>query len=968
MFRKRFIQNYSTFFGFLVIVIGTFVLYRDLLNTFFTQDEWWELGRAIEARSQGLKYYFTPWGGHVVPLMLFFLNLQFKLFGTNAVAYAWISLIGHVVIATLWMVFITRLTKNKLLGFLSGLIFVINTAPFHSITYIAGGATHVLGSTLFFLLSIFSWAKYLQSNYKKIFLFLSLLNIFLAVFFMEYVAYYFFLIPVLYFLFSSEKRRRQLGFWIDQILVLTLGIGFFLYRFFSQKIHIYGSQFIGARTFENSSLQVNSPVFDYFSALIKNTAKLLPRILYQVWMNEDWIFKWAKSSTSLESFSYKMSALVLFFGFLTIFIFWKQQQKFLAKLTISALLLIIFGGFPAYVFTTFPNVIYSRYLYSPALGFALFLGLFLIAISKTISRIAGFYKQRILVYFLLILGILTPLAWENYRHITGRLWSTVVASKMRQKILSQTLNYYPQIKPKTVFFGATNLQTPGIPWPVHLGYSLLVMYAYQGSYQGSEKFFRSNKLWPVSEGYEDFGDIGFGYFHTFNSMLKTLKKYKLTEDNVYGLYWQATLESKRNLEVTHRSPPIYDGELLNITDDVRRAVKKLLQSDEYSQLEEKINRYVFAEIEPIFDRSSKATFINQKGLIETVEYGVPRLTNGSQGKNLGILIEGYSANLLKFSEDFDNPCWKKSERVKVRINSGVAPDGQKKADELSFEEKEDYLFQRIEYPSRDKEETDYTFSIYLRSSPPRRASLFIEEDNGRGKEGEILIGPSWQRFQITEKLRSGGPIKVGIKKTSGELEAWGGQLEEYPYATSYIRTEDKIEFRSGDILRAYPKKSIPLSQGTVGFWVKAEWSKESTLSHMLFYNGDDPNRNSIGIDASPRMLRLVVVDEGGKEKRVDYHLDYETFQHRGWNYIAASWGKGVLSLYLNGQSVGKTVGEGSGLFDEKLIFAWPYRIGVHHGWYSLYADAVISNIQLYPRVLSQEEILGLYLAQKNNYN
>lgn len=959
-------KNYWFLLGLLLIALTSFILYRDLLNTFFTQDEWWELGRAVDARSQGLKYYFTPWGGHVVPLMIFFLNLQFKLFGTNAAPYAWVSIIGHAVIAILWAIFINRLTGKKIIGFLAGFVFVVNTAPFHSITYIAGGATHVLGSTFFFLLSIFSFAKYIKSNYQRKFLFFSLLSIFLGIFFMEYVAFYFFFAPLLYFIFTPRKQWKKVGFWVDQAIVLGLGITFFIYRFLSQKIHIYGSQFIGVRTVDDPSLKVASPVVDYFFALVKNTSKLLPRILYQVWMNEEWINTTPQIAANLEAFSIKMSLLTLFLVALTIFLFYKLKEKLLAKTTLAALLLIIFGGFPAYIFTTFVNVIYSRYLYAPSLGFSLLLALFLVAIAQTIARLFHQQKFKILVYLLVIPAALIPLFKENYHHITKRLKSTVIVSKMRQQILKQALDYYPEIGPQSVFYTATNLRTPGISWPVHLGYSFLVMYTYQGNYQGSGEFFRSNKLWPVSEGFEKHGDLAFGHFHDFEPLLKTLRENQLSEENVYAFYWQATEDSKRNLEVVHSQPPIYDGELLDITQEIRPIVKNFLATEKDLEIEKEVGALFWPEIQVSFDRSSTATFLNSRGLIETAEYAVPRLTNGGRGKQ-GVLIEGYSANLLLFSEDFEQADWEKSSGVRVTGKSDIGPDGKKNASRLFFDQPSDYLAQEVSYSVRDEGPIQYTFSLYLKSPARKKIELGLVNTQGEGMKESFWVEPNWQRFQLTGELEVGGPIVARVTNTSGEIFAWGGQLEAYPYATSYIPTGQEIRNRSGDVFRAYSKQAIPMASGTVSFWVKPEWSPESDLSHSLFYNGDDPNFNCLGVEASPQLLRFKIVDAENQPKYVDYSWDFTQLKKQGWIHLTVSWSKGRMNLYLNGQPVGKAGGSGSGVLGEELNFAWPYRIGVHHGWYSLYADAIISDLKLDSQALGGNEILGNYLSEKGNY-
>lgn len=951
--------------GLILIFLTSFLLYRDLFNTFFTQDEWWELGRAVDAKTQGIGYYFKPWGGHIAPLMLLLVNLQLRFFGTNIWPYAFVAILGHSLIAITLALFVAKLTKRPLIGWLSGLIFVLNTAPFHAVTYIAGGVTHIHGATFLFLISLIFFAQYVASGYRRRFLILSLTAIILAVLFIEYVAFYFFLAPLCLFIFSPKKKK--LAFWLDQAILIVSGGAFFVFRFFSQKINVYGSQFIGARTVESSALAVNSPILDYFTAIIRNTQKLLPRSLYQVWMNEEMINRVTRHFNSQDEFLRTMPILMIAFIVFTYLILVKLNKRFLAKIAVAAALVMILGPFPAYIFPTLPNMIESRYLYAPSLGFSVFLALFLVAMADFILRQLKLMPKKILVYFIVIAIIITPLFKENYSHITGRLKDTVAISKMRQKILRQTLNFYPKIKDKSVFYATTNLNTPGIPWPVSLGYTLLVMHTYQGNYRGGLEFFRSNKLWPITEGYEEHGEYGFGLYYGFNNLMKIIKQYKLSEENVYAIRWEATPDSKRNLEITHSQPPIYEGEMVNITDEIRPIIKSLLQKDQYHSVESQVTQYVSPDIELSFDRQSKATFMNTTGVIETAWPGMPRLTGDKPGKQLGILIEGNSTNNLLFSEDLTNRIWEKSSELSMLTNYEIAPSGQKTAEKLLFKSKTDFIQQKVFYSIREPAKVDYTFSLYLKSSVEKDVTLKLINKGSEETTSKILVGPTWRRFELTTPLVIGGPIKVVITGVEGEIFAWGMQLEESSFATSYIATENKPEFRAGDVFRAYPKKSLPMNQGTISFWFKPEWGENDLTNHILFYNGESTSANSLKIEVDTGLLRFNIMDSTSGSKSIEQLLGQSYFNDRGWNQIIASWANGQMALYLNGQAVGQIKGLGTGRPKKGLSFSDPYRIGVHHGWYSMYADALISYLRLSDRQSSPEQSQTFYYSQKDKF-
>jgi hypothetical protein len=950
--------------GVVLIVFAVFFVYRILFDTFFTQDEWWELGRAVDARTQGIGYYFKPWGGHVVPLMLLCLNLQFAIFGTNIWPYAFLALLGHSLIALTLCFFVSSLTGRLLIGVLSGLIFAVNTAPFHAVTYIAGGVTHIHGATILFLVSLILFAQYIKSGYLKKYLYLSLASIILALGFMEYVAFYFFLVPICYLFFQQGRKKKEII--KDLVVILLVGTVFFAFRVFTQKIHIYGSQFIGMRTVEDPSIKMKHALFEYARAVFLNTAKLLPRSLYQVWMNEN-MMSVASFFRSFDAFTFTMFGLVLGAIITTIIILRRLKEYLLSKVVFVATLVVVLGAFPAYVFPTFPNIIESRYLYSPSLGFSVLFAIFIVSLAEVSARISKRIRVAFITYPLIIAVFLMPFFIQNYKHIDKRLRDTVVISRMRQKILKQALNYYPHIGPKSVFYAITNLVYPGIPWPVSLGYTFLVMHTYQGDYKGAEKFFRSNNLWPVNQGYEDFGDIGFGLFYEFMPMLDTVKKYGISEDNIYGFYWEATLDGKRNLNVTHASPAIYDGELRDITPEVRGLVKEALLKDDYAALKKEVEKYFSDQVEFSFDRPSKGTFIDASGLVKTAGYGLPRLTTGGIGSIAGVLIEGYSANLLLYSQEFDNPVWKKSEGLEILKDEETSPEGEQNAYKAVFATAQSALEQKVNYPITGPDATRYVFSIFVKGAAGGKADLVITDAKGRKEVSEVELSDKWQRFSVAATTLAGGPLTVGVTNAMGQVYLWGAQLEDYSYPSSYIRTKDKVEFRGGDIFRVSTKKPMPMYKGTISFWVKADWDLESALSHMLFYNGEDPNRDCVGIEASPQLLRFKIMDSKAAHKYMDYYWDFKEIKKQGWNYIASAWGDGQMQLYLNGQPVGQPAGPGTGIVKDGLNFNAPHRIGVHHGWFSMYADAAISNFKQYDRSLSPEEIKAIFESQEQGY-
>jgi hypothetical protein len=104
--------------------------------------------------------------------------------------------------------------------------------------------------------------------------------------------------------------------------------------------------------------------------------------------------------------------------------------------------------------------------------------------------------------------VVLPLFWENYITLQVDL-------KIRWRFQNETTSfktdfgYYPKIKPKSIFYATTNLSTPGFlgrfRWGIQLCIHIKVIIREESS----------NKLWPITEGYEEHGEYGFGLYFDF---------------------------------------------------------------------------------------------------------------------------------------------------------------------------------------------------------------------------------------------------------------------------------------------------------------------------------------------------------------------------------------------------------------------------------------------------------------------
>jgi hypothetical protein len=110
-----------------------------------------------------------------------------------------------------------------------------------------------------------------------------------------------------------------------------------------------------------------------------------------------------------------------------------------------------------------------------------------------------------------------------------------------------------------------------------------------------------------------------------------------------------------------------------------------------------------------FSRGSSATRVNEKGLIESIASGLPRIDYTSGFGSL--LLEPQRSNLIAYSEEFDNAYWSKT-RATVTANQITSPDGNVSADYLeqqSGQTNRGAAFRAITYTA-----SSYSLSVFAK--------------------------------------------------------------------------------------------------------------------------------------------------------------------------------------------------------------------------------------------------------------
>ena len=257
-----------------------------------------------------------------------------------------------------------------------------------------------------------------------------------------------------------------------------------------------------------------------------------------------------------------------------------------------------------------------------------------------------------------------------------------------------------------------------------------------------------------------------------------------------------------------------------------------------------------------FTRSTIGTFIDRNdGLVKTAAIDTARFEQN------GILIEGASTNLLLRSEEFDNAAWVIGNSGSVTANTDSSPDGNTTADTLT--DSDAAQFTDISQTVTITADTNTkTFFIYIKQTTS--ASVFpglrvvmgsvnkqviVNTDTGvvTGRVGFVpdsfsseLINGYW-RVKINQANASSASATCGVfpafssdgstlgaASLTGSTITWGAQLEELPFASSYIKTVASTVTRTADNL-SIDVANIPAST--------ADYSVSASVDKLGFDTG-----------------------------------------------------------------------------------------------------------------------------------
>ena len=194
----------------------------------------------------------------------------------------------------------------------------------------------------------------------------------------------------------------------------------------------------------------------------------------------------------------------------------------------------------------------------------------------------------------------------------------------------------------------------------------------------------------------------------------------------------------------------------------------------------------------------------------TDRLNVPRLTyqNGGGGCP-SLLLEKQSTNLCLYSEQFDNASWAKinangGSAPIVTANYGISPDGTQNAERIQLARTTtngsySYVYQSLSVVSS----TVYTWSVWLKSLSGTPTITIAY--SGSSYNNTVTLTTEWARYDL-QITTVGNNVdanfllyeQVPATSLSADFLAWGFQVEQSLYETSYIPTTSSSATRVAD--------------------------------------------------------------------------------------------------------------------------------------------------------------------------
>jgi hypothetical protein len=298
-----------------------------------------------------------------------------------------------------------------------------------------------------------------------------------------------------------------------------------------------------------------------------------------------------------------------------------------------------------------------------------------------------------------------------------------------------------------------------------------------------------------------------------------------------------------------------------------------------------------------FSRNNAGSRVNKNGLIEQVATYVPRL-DYSDGSCPSLLLEPASTNLALYSEDFSQSNWSVFDASKS-ANSVVSPDGTLNGARITALSGTNRAFQQVVSVSADPlNNRVFTGSIYIKSSSVTSCFLRVGSPTSNNA---ITISNEWQRFEAQYTLGATfTAVRLGVvlNNEGDEVDVAFGQVEEKPFATSYIPTTSGTQSRGADsAFKDGLSSYISSTAGVLYAEFAALSNEDNTFRVFSLSDGGNINRIFIGFDSSNDVYASI----GG-----EFIQDFTPTDATDFIKAAIKYEDNNSKLFVNGNQISTT--------------------------------------------------------------
>jgi len=251
--------------------------------------------------------------------------------------------------------------------------------------------------------------------------------------------------------------------------------------------------------------------------------------------------------------------------------------------------------------------------------------------------------------------------------------------------------------------------------------------------------------------------------------------------------------------------------------------------------------------------------------IKPLESDVPRLdyTNVNCPQ---LLLEPQSSNLVTYSQDLTDSDWYKFSNGTTPLveNDFISPSGEANAQRITFYSGADGIVTNNATVSTS---SNYSISIYMKGvKGGEQIRLDFKNNASQGNIGTTFtLTNQWVRYTVENltPLQTSQGIQIRCTNPSEDVQlyAWGGQIENLTYATSYIPTEATTVTRSRDLMTDSMAGRPEITSDDWTLFL--DFNKSDLGSDNCVSINDGTNDNSIVINNRADDELAFILNQGG---------------------------------------------------------------------------------------------------------